>query len=117
LIERACGLGIGEPYLTTPDEFRARIRGDNEKYGKVIRAIGATPGVGTLPEAAAAPYASALESPHPERENALQQVVVRNAVVLGGGGEFLALGAISGFGFASMKYGMPFSDRRKSMRA
>jgi hypothetical protein len=28
--------------LTTLDEFRARIRGDNEKYGKVIRAIGAT---------------------------------------------------------------------------
>jgi len=33
--------GCGEPYFTTSDEFRARIRSDNEKYGKVIRAIGA----------------------------------------------------------------------------
>jgi tripartite-type tricarboxylate transporter receptor subunit TctC len=42
VIERLAASGSGEPYLTTPDEFRARIRGDNEKYGKVIRAIGAT---------------------------------------------------------------------------
>jgi tripartite-type tricarboxylate transporter receptor subunit TctC len=42
LIERLAATGSGEPYLTTLDEFRARIRGDNEKYGKVIRAIGAT---------------------------------------------------------------------------
>ncbi len=42
LIERLAASGSGEPYFTTPDEFRARIRGDNEKYGKVIRAIGAT---------------------------------------------------------------------------
>jgi tripartite-type tricarboxylate transporter receptor subunit TctC len=32
--------GAGEPYLTTPEEFSARMRGDYEKYGKVIRAIG-----------------------------------------------------------------------------
>jgi len=42
VIERLAASGSGEPYLTTLDEFRARIRGDNEKYGKVIRAIGAT---------------------------------------------------------------------------
>jgi tripartite-type tricarboxylate transporter receptor subunit TctC len=42
VIQRLATTGSGEPYLTTLDEFRARIRGDNEKYGKVIRAIGAT---------------------------------------------------------------------------
>ena len=42
VIERLAASGSGEPYFTTQDEFRARIRGDNEKYGKVIRAIGAT---------------------------------------------------------------------------
>jgi tripartite-type tricarboxylate transporter receptor subunit TctC len=41
LIQRLATTGSGEPYFSTPDEFRARIRGDNEKYGKVIRAIGA----------------------------------------------------------------------------
>jgi len=33
--------GSGEPLVTTPDEFAARIRGDHESYGKVIREIGA----------------------------------------------------------------------------
>ena len=42
LIQRLATTGSGEPYFSTPDEFRIRIRGDNEKYGKVIRAIGAT---------------------------------------------------------------------------
>ena len=42
VIQRLATTGSGEPYFSTPDEFRARIRGDNEKYGKVIRAIGAT---------------------------------------------------------------------------
>jgi tripartite-type tricarboxylate transporter receptor subunit TctC len=42
LIQRLATTGSGEPYFSTLDEFRARIRGDNEKYGKVIRAIGAT---------------------------------------------------------------------------
>jgi tripartite-type tricarboxylate transporter receptor subunit TctC len=32
--------GSGEPFITTPDEFAARIRGDHEKYGKVIKEIG-----------------------------------------------------------------------------
>jgi tripartite-type tricarboxylate transporter receptor subunit TctC len=42
VIQRLATTGSGEPYFSTPDEFRMRIRGDNEKYGKVIRAIGAT---------------------------------------------------------------------------
>jgi tripartite-type tricarboxylate transporter receptor subunit TctC len=42
LIQRLATTGSGEPYFSTLDEFRGRIRGDNEKYGKVIRAIGAT---------------------------------------------------------------------------
>jgi tripartite-type tricarboxylate transporter receptor subunit TctC len=33
--------GSGEPLVTTPDEFAARIRSDHEAYGKVIREIGA----------------------------------------------------------------------------
>jgi tripartite-type tricarboxylate transporter receptor subunit TctC len=32
--------GSGEPYLTTPDEFAARLRRDYEKYGKIIAAAG-----------------------------------------------------------------------------
>jgi tripartite-type tricarboxylate transporter receptor subunit TctC len=42
VIQRLATTGSGDPYFSTPDEFRIRIRGDNEKYGKVIRAIGAT---------------------------------------------------------------------------
>jgi tripartite-type tricarboxylate transporter receptor subunit TctC len=41
VIKRLATSGSGEPYVTKPDEFNARIRGDYEKYGKVIRAIGA----------------------------------------------------------------------------
>jgi tripartite-type tricarboxylate transporter receptor subunit TctC len=33
--------GSGEPLITTPEEFAARIRSDHEAYGKVIRDIGA----------------------------------------------------------------------------
>lgn len=33
--------GSGEPFITTPEEFAARIRSDHEKYGKVIKDIGA----------------------------------------------------------------------------
>lgn len=33
--------GSGEPFVTTPDEFAARIRSDHEAYGRVIRDIGA----------------------------------------------------------------------------
>ncbi len=33
--------GAGEPLVTTTDEYVARIRADNEKFGKVIKSIGA----------------------------------------------------------------------------
>jgi tripartite-type tricarboxylate transporter receptor subunit TctC len=33
--------GSGEPLVTTPEEFAARLRGDSEAYGRVIREIGA----------------------------------------------------------------------------
>jgi len=32
--------GAGEPYITTPEEFAARIRSDYDKYGELIKAIG-----------------------------------------------------------------------------
>lgn len=38
--ERLARAGAGEPYMTTPGEFAARIKGDYEKYGKLIRSIG-----------------------------------------------------------------------------
>ena len=38
--KRLADSGSGEPYVTTPDEFAARIKGDYEKYGKLIRSIG-----------------------------------------------------------------------------
>jgi len=38
--ERLAASGSGEPYVTTPAEFAARIQGDHEKYGKLIRSIG-----------------------------------------------------------------------------
>ena len=38
--KRLADSGSGEPYATTPDEFMARIKGDYEKYGKLIRSIG-----------------------------------------------------------------------------
>jgi tripartite-type tricarboxylate transporter receptor subunit TctC len=41
VIEKLAAAGAGEPYMTTPEEFRARIRSDHDKYGKVIKAIGA----------------------------------------------------------------------------
>jgi tripartite-type tricarboxylate transporter receptor subunit TctC len=39
--DRLVNSGSGVPYVSTRDEFQARIRSDNEKYGKLIRAIGA----------------------------------------------------------------------------
>jgi tripartite-type tricarboxylate transporter receptor subunit TctC len=39
-IKRLADSGSGEPYISTPEEFSARIRGDYEKYGKLIRSIG-----------------------------------------------------------------------------
>ena len=38
--KRLADAGAGEPYPTTPEEFAARMRGDYEKYGKLIRSIG-----------------------------------------------------------------------------
>ena len=38
--KRLADSGSGEPYITSPDEFAARIRDDYEKYGKLIRDIG-----------------------------------------------------------------------------
>jgi len=40
--ERLVKSGSGEPYFTTPAEFAARIKGDNEKFGKVISTLGIT---------------------------------------------------------------------------
>jgi tripartite-type tricarboxylate transporter receptor subunit TctC len=40
LMDRLAAAGSGEPYITTPAEFVARIRSDHDKYGKVIADIG-----------------------------------------------------------------------------
>jgi tripartite-type tricarboxylate transporter receptor subunit TctC len=32
--------GSGEPYITTLDEFKARIRRDFERYGRIVKAAG-----------------------------------------------------------------------------
>jgi tripartite-type tricarboxylate transporter receptor subunit TctC len=40
LAKRLADAGAGEPYMTTPEEFAARIKSDYEKYGKLIRSIG-----------------------------------------------------------------------------
>ena len=40
IAKRLGDAGAGEPYITTPDEFAARINSDYEKYGKLIRSIG-----------------------------------------------------------------------------
>ena len=37
---RLADAGAGEPYVTTPEEFATRMKGDYEKYGKLIRSIG-----------------------------------------------------------------------------
>jgi tripartite-type tricarboxylate transporter receptor subunit TctC len=39
--EKLNAAGSGEPYPTTPTEFAARLRADHEKYGKIIKDIGA----------------------------------------------------------------------------
>ena len=39
--QRLAATGAGEPWVTTDSEFAARIRADNEKFGKVIATIGA----------------------------------------------------------------------------
>lgn len=38
--ERLGKAGAGEPYVTAPEEFAARIRTDHEKFGNLIRTIG-----------------------------------------------------------------------------
>jgi tripartite-type tricarboxylate transporter receptor subunit TctC len=40
VMDKLAAAGSGDPYITTPPEFAARIRSDYDKYGKVIRAIG-----------------------------------------------------------------------------
>jgi tripartite-type tricarboxylate transporter receptor subunit TctC len=40
LADKLAAAGAGEPYITTPDEFAARIRADYARYGKVIEASG-----------------------------------------------------------------------------
>ena len=39
--QKIAAAGAGEPWVTTDAEFLARIRADNEKFGKVIETIGA----------------------------------------------------------------------------
>jgi len=39
--QKLAAAGAGEPWVTTDAEFAARIRADNEKFGKVIAEIGA----------------------------------------------------------------------------
>ena len=39
--ERLNAAGGLEPYVTTPQEFAERIRSDYEKYGKLVKQIGA----------------------------------------------------------------------------
>jgi len=40
VVERLGTSGSGDAYITTPDEFMARIRADYDKLGKVIRSLG-----------------------------------------------------------------------------
>ena len=38
--ERLIKSGSGDPYITTREEFTARIRSDNARFGKVIQTLG-----------------------------------------------------------------------------
>jgi tripartite-type tricarboxylate transporter receptor subunit TctC len=40
LVGKLAAAGAGDPFITTQDEFAARIRADYERYGKVIKSIG-----------------------------------------------------------------------------
>jgi len=40
--QKLAAAGSGEPYVTTPADFVARIRGDHDKYGRLIKSIGVT---------------------------------------------------------------------------
>jgi tripartite-type tricarboxylate transporter receptor subunit TctC len=41
IVQKLAAAGAGQPWVTTDAEFAARIRADNEKFGKVIESIGA----------------------------------------------------------------------------
>jgi tripartite-type tricarboxylate transporter receptor subunit TctC len=38
--EKLATAGSGDPYVTTPADFAARIRGDHARYGKLIKDAG-----------------------------------------------------------------------------
>jgi tripartite-type tricarboxylate transporter receptor subunit TctC len=38
--QKLASAGAGEPYITTPEQFAARMKGDYEKYGKLIQSLG-----------------------------------------------------------------------------
>ena len=38
--DKLANTGSGEPYITSPDEFKARIRMDFERYGPIVKAAG-----------------------------------------------------------------------------
>jgi tripartite-type tricarboxylate transporter receptor subunit TctC len=40
LANKLATAGSGDPYITTPEEFSARIRADYERYGSVIKSSG-----------------------------------------------------------------------------
>jgi len=40
--EKLAAAGSGDPYVTTPADFAARIRSDHARYGKLIKAAGVT---------------------------------------------------------------------------
>jgi tripartite-type tricarboxylate transporter receptor subunit TctC len=40
VMDKLAAAGSGDPYITTQAEFAARIRADDDKYGKVIAAVG-----------------------------------------------------------------------------
>jgi tripartite-type tricarboxylate transporter receptor subunit TctC len=40
VIDKLAAAGAGDPYITTPEEFAARIRADYDSYGKIISDAG-----------------------------------------------------------------------------
>jgi hypothetical protein len=40
IAEKLAAAGSGEPYVTTPSDFLARIRSDYARYGKLIKDAG-----------------------------------------------------------------------------
>jgi tripartite-type tricarboxylate transporter receptor subunit TctC len=39
-VEKLAAAGSGDPYVTTPADFGARIRSDHARYGKLIKDAG-----------------------------------------------------------------------------